>query len=164
MSASPPRRFLADDMVARLGRWLRVLGCDTVIWRGGDDAAMLAQAMREGRAVVTRDTHLAARAPKALDLLVVRDENPVVQLVETVRRFGLDLHRARYTRCQRCNAALQRVNKEEHRSAIPPRSFDAFETFWRCSGCGQLYWPGDHHASMERTLAWVESQLRAPGH
>jgi uncharacterized protein with PIN domain len=156
--ASAPR-FVADDMVARLGRWLRVIGCDTVIWRGACDSDLLALASREERAIVTRDTHLEEGAPRDVDIAVLHEDNPLLQFAEVVQRFHLDLHAARYTRCQRCNGLLERADKERHREEIPPRSFEAFEEFWRCTGCGQLYWHGDHHASMERTLAWVESQI-----
>src|SRR5438128_10712908 len=49
-------RLYCDEMLARLGRWLRAAGYDTAIAAGGlPDAALIARCAAEARILVTRD-------------------------------------------------------------------------------------------------------------
>ena len=54
-------RFLCDEMLHGLGRWLRAAGYDTVIADGGlSDRAVAARCTDEHRVLLTKDRHLAA--------------------------------------------------------------------------------------------------------
>ena len=64
-------RFIADDHAAKLARWLRLLGYDTLHFPEVDDERLAELARREGRIVVTRDTSLARRFPDIEDFLAV---------------------------------------------------------------------------------------------
>src|SRR5207244_10099328 len=56
-------RLLCDEMLARLGRWLRAAGYDTAIAENGmPDAALIRRCVAENRILLTRDRHLAAAA------------------------------------------------------------------------------------------------------
>ena len=56
-------RLICDEMLLRLGRWLRAAGYDTVIAEGGmDDATLIARCAAENRVLLTRDRELAACA------------------------------------------------------------------------------------------------------
>ena len=55
--------LFCDEMLARLGRWLRAAGYDTAIAEGGmPDTALIARCVTEPRVLLTRDRHLAAVA------------------------------------------------------------------------------------------------------
>ena len=54
-------KFLADSSLGRLSTWLRMLGYDTVYWRGVAERSFLRKAEKEGRAVLTRRKDLLAR-------------------------------------------------------------------------------------------------------
>ncbi|QQG40096.1 MAG: DUF5615 family PIN-like protein [Candidatus Aenigmatarchaeota archaeon] len=55
------KRFLADDMLGSLVRWLRMIGYDTVYSKSLDlsDDEIVALAKKEGRTIVTRDRGLS---------------------------------------------------------------------------------------------------------
>jgi hypothetical protein len=54
------RRFLCDEMLRRLGRWLRAAGYDAVIAAGGlPDRALAARCAKEDRILLSEDRHLA---------------------------------------------------------------------------------------------------------
>ena len=62
-------KFLVDSSLGRLSTWLRILGYDTVYWRGEADRVFLRMAERQGRAVLTRRKDLLARhAPRPCPL------------------------------------------------------------------------------------------------
>ena len=51
-------KFIVDANVGKLVKWLRMMGYDTLFFRGDEDAEMVAQALIENRILLTRDTHL----------------------------------------------------------------------------------------------------------
>ena len=53
--------LLADAMLGRLARWLRLIGYDTVYAQGWSDHRVAARARAEARIVLTRDRELARR-------------------------------------------------------------------------------------------------------
>jgi len=148
-------RFLADDMVGRLARWLRILGYDTYYTAPLPDEDLAGIARREDRIVLTRHEGLRELFPD-LRIHVLQDENPWIQLGETVRHFDLDTESGLFfTRCSVCNGLLERIEKTEYREEIPPRSYEAFDQFWRCPDCGKIYWEGTHVSRMREQLGWL---------
>lgn len=151
--ASPPDggwRFVLDGHLGRLAKYLRILGFDTLYEPGADDRR-LADAAAAGRFLLTRDRSLLMRRAVA-DGLLVRHDDPRLQLEWLVRRLGLWPHAAPLTRCLRCNAPLEPAAKESVWERIPPKTRLWCDDYRTCSGCGQLYWPGSHY---ERMQAWI---------
>jgi uncharacterized protein with PIN domain len=54
-------RFVADTMLGRLAKWLRILGYDTVYPGQETDQRLARIAAEEGRVLLTRDVDLASR-------------------------------------------------------------------------------------------------------
>lgn len=54
-------KFIADSMLGRLARWMRVLGCDVEYFSQIDDGELVDRAFREERIILTRDTLLIKR-------------------------------------------------------------------------------------------------------
>ena len=141
-------RFLCDEMLRRLGRWLRTAGYDTAIAvPGAADRDLLALARAESRTLLTRDRRLAA-----LDggvALVSGEADAAAR--ELLERFGVDWLHAPFTRCLVDNAPL-RPAAEAERDGLPPRARAVGGPVNACPDCGRLYWPGSHVRRMQAVL------------
>jgi hypothetical protein len=144
-------RFLADAMLGRLARWLRGLGYDTVWEADISDAELARRALAEARTILTRDRAFPEEWRLA-DLLVLDSEEPLAQLRQVARRFGLDPSRPLFTRCLVCNALLVPASRARVAGRVPPRVLAARERFSACPACDKVYWEGSHTARMRRVL------------
>lgn len=142
--ASTEVRFLADRMVGRLAKWLRLLGYDTT-YTDADDATLVRLAQGEGRVLLTRDTRLCRRRDLGPHLFIESD-HWMDQLRQVRGAFHLVPGAGAGTRCARCNLRLEPVAREAVAAAVPPYVFAHHAAFARCPGCGRLYWPGTHWA------------------
>jgi uncharacterized protein with PIN domain len=142
---APEPRFLCDQMLGSLARWLRFLGYDTLYPEAMDDTSILKMARDDGRMLLTRDKELASRAQESGRL--VRSDVLDDQLADVRKVFGLDLSGEKLlSRCSLCNAVLTVIDKgEAEKAGVPAVIVQRHDRFWRCPGCGQLYWPGSHY-------------------
>jgi len=62
MSSEP--KFIVDNMLGSIARWLRILGYDTVYDRNAEDWAIVRRAQLEERIIITKDKGLHNRALK----------------------------------------------------------------------------------------------------
>ncbi|MGA3029167.1 MAG: Mut7-C RNAse domain-containing protein [Candidatus Limnocylindrales bacterium] len=150
------RRFVLDGHLGRLARYLRMLGFDALYGnRAGDDELAEASA-RDERILLTRDRGLLKRSAVRLGYLV-RNDDPRRQLDEVVARYGLADLAAPFSRCVRCNGALEHVDRAAvaERLAGEPRTLRYFDTFGRCLDCGAIYWQGSHFDRMSRLVHQV---------
>jgi uncharacterized protein with PIN domain len=149
-------RFLCDHMLGSLARWLRFLGYDTLYPQAMKDTDILCLAETEGRILLTRDKELAARARGRGHLVtsvVLRD-----QIAQVRGELKLEPAGGRpLSRCSLCNSVLVGVSTEEAKDAgAPPAVLLRHDTFWRCPGCGQIYWPGSHYDSIIEKIKDIE--------
>jgi hypothetical protein len=145
-------RFLVDEMLGRLARWLRLLGCDAACRPGASDAGLARRALDEGRVLLTRDLGLAADPRLAGRCRVVRAQAPLEQLREIVAAFGLDWRRGLFSRCTVCNAPLWPMETTEAKSRVPSHVLEERRQLRHCPACGRVYWQGSHAARMRRDL------------
>lgn len=68
-------KFVADVMVGKLARWLRMLGFDTAYSNKFEDDELLRIAQSEARILLTRDVPLAARCGSTRHLLIENDNS-----------------------------------------------------------------------------------------
>jgi uncharacterized protein len=131
------KKFLVDQMLIRLGRWLRLAGQD-VENPGEDDDQMLAKrAKMEGRVLITRDRGLADLCQRSgTDCMLIASDRLGGQLVE-MEMAGVELKIAP-NRCTICNGVLLEAPAEAR-----PDHLDEKQV-WRCEACGKLYWHGSH--------------------
>jgi uncharacterized protein with PIN domain len=144
-------RFEADAMLARLAAWLRILGFDTALETTLTDQALVRQAFREHRVILTRDRKLIDEW-RVSGLYFVKETDPLAQLREVTRYFDLAAHARPFTRCSRCNTVLELASREDVVGEVPPRTHASHSTFFRCRTCRRVYWSGAHVERMRQTL------------
>ncbi|WP_285732959.1 Mut7-C RNAse domain-containing protein [Nocardiopsis sp. ATB16-24] len=142
-------RFVLDVHLGTLARRLRLLGVDTAYHNDRDDDALLHQANDEQRLLLTRDRALLCRRNLRAGGHV-RADHPDAQLREVLARFAPDLHP--FTRCPACNGTLEPVAKDQVQDRLPPGTRATQSTFTRCTHCAGVYWPGAHHAHLEKIV------------
>lgn len=135
-------------MLARLARWLRLLGADTISDPSIDGAAMLARARSEGRVMLTRDKRLRT----ASDVLYLESNDFRGQLREVLSRYPFDPRKTALSRCSRCNCPLVGVGREVIVRRVPQFVYASNERFAECPECGRIYWGASHPERMMREL------------
>jgi len=142
-------RFLADAMLGRLARWLRILGYDTQYVKDVPDNEVIRIARAEGRVILTRDRELCRR--RGVRTVWISSTALGEQLREVVSALGLSTETP-FRRCVVCNAVLDEIGREEARRLVPPYVFRTQRRFGRCPSCGRVYWRGTHWARMAEQL------------
>lgn len=156
-----PPRWIADEMLGRLARYLRLAGCDTLYLRGLSDEEIIARARTEGRVVLTRDRALARRAPRALLI----DSPHLAEQWGAVRRAWPELSgELRFDRCTLCNGRLgpYRLGAAPSReNGLPRDRVERGLAVYACAECGHLYWEGSHTAKIRSQFAaWAAEDGR----
>jgi uncharacterized protein with PIN domain len=145
-------RFLCDEMLQRLGRWLRAAGYDTAIAATGTaDRDLVRQATAEERWLLTRDQHMALFR-NGQGRVVLLEQNTVPEQVAMVSlRFAIDWLRRPFSRCLDCNTPIIPASPEQY-AQLPRGALLTSPLVWYCPQCGKLYWDGSHVRRMRHTL------------
>jgi uncharacterized protein with PIN domain len=145
-------RLLCDEMLGGLGRWLRAAGHDTVIAENGvSDPDLIARAVREKRALLTRDRHLERIALPSLCPVLLESDSLDAQARALRDRLGLDWLLAPFTRCMIDNAKLLPAGPH-HAVCVPETARTKDDALRVCPACGRVYWPGGHVRRMRKRL------------
>lgn len=159
---TPEPIFIADDMLGRLARYMRILGLDVLYISQISDRDLISLAKKENRIVLTRDTHLLRRrefSKNILRYLFIEKDAVRDQLAQVAREYHIPL-RVSLIRCLECNTPLQPVDKERVHPYVPPYVFQTQQDFSHCHKCDKYYWAGTHLGLMEKMLAEIKGCLR----
>src|ERR1051326_5032220 len=116
-------KLLCDEMLGRLGRWLRAAGYDTAIAAQGlPDAALLKCCAIEGRTLLTRDRHLAGVAQGRVPVLLIAENDIAAQAQRLRHALAVDWLHAPFTRCLVDNTALAPAPPDRAAQVLPPAS------------------------------------------
>ncbi len=145
-------KFIADVMLGKLAKYLRICGYDISYYKDMDDASLIDKALREDRMLLTRDKRMLERKE-------IRDDRIKYAYIESKAIKSQldqmkDAHNLKLTpnllRCIKCNRLLKPILKDEAKDHVPRYVFETQENFFYCSGCGKFYWSGTHKKNMEK--------------
>jgi len=144
-------KFVADIMLGRLARWMRLLGFDVLYPDTSDDKELLKFA--DERIILTRDKELGKKENVFLIKSVKIDE----QLNQVINELNLKISRP-LSRCSVCNQILAEVEKSSVKALVPERIYNNHDTFWRCPDCNRIYWKGSHYDKIMDTVSRLKSK------
>ncbi|WP_297508622.1 Mut7-C RNAse domain-containing protein [Thermococcus sp.] len=149
-------KFIADMMLGRLARWLRLYGYDT-LYGIEDDGEIIRVALSEYRIILTRDSGLAERAEKLGVKVFILSSNSLEDQVKELKSLGVEFGELfpANARCPKCNGPIRPVPKDTVKGKVPPKVYEKYDEFYVCENCGQIYWPGrqwEEMLKMDRKL------------
>lgn len=150
--------FLCDEMLQRLGSWLRAAGYDTLIAKDAeDDYRLLRQAIDEGRLLITRDRELA-RHRRAKGTVILLEADGLEACAEVLsKQVNIDWLHAPFSRCMNCNTPLKNATPQQIRS-LPLKNKAHINAAFYCPECNQVFWDGSHVQRMRHHLTdWANS-------
>jgi uncharacterized protein with PIN domain len=154
-----PVRFLLDNHLGRLARYLRLLGFDALYFNDQLNDEELADLASQTECVLlTRDRGLLKRK-QVIYGYCLRSVEPYEQLKSVIFRFNLADKIDPWKRCLRCNGILEPVDKETIIDRLEPKTKRYFTEFRQCRSCEQIYWQGSHHTSLQRFLDQIRSEF-----
>lgn len=153
-------RFVLDVNLGKLARWLRLLGFDALYRSDYRDAEVAAISAHDGRVALTRDRRLLHH--KIIEHgYWVRADRPEEQILEVVRRYGLQPKVRSFHRCTECNGIIHPARKEDVWSRLEPKTKRYYEEFYQCGDCRRVYWRGSHYGGL---LEKLDHALRGGAH
>ena len=141
-------KFIADVMLGKLAKRMRLLGFDVLYDRTLDDNELIRLSLEQRRVILTRDTALAER-PLAANHLFITGNSVKDQLDQVLSAFHSKTVPGRLTRCSLCNEALTSIVKEDAKDLVPRYVYEKQESFLRCEKCERIYLTGTHVIRME---------------
>lgn len=155
-------KFIADNHVGKLTRWLRLIGYDTILLKQKDDAQMIKIALGQNRVILTKNTQFMKRrlvTTGTLKTIHIERDDPRLQVQEVVKTLGLHYHFKPFSLCLECNRALIARARDEVRDLVPARVFETQTQYTQCPACHRIYWPGTHWQAMGKKLQDLQGGL-----
>ena len=142
-------KFIADFMLGKLSKWLRILGFDTIFYRNMGNDKLVALAVKENRQILTRKTSLKDRKDINNQVLFIKENDPVKQLLEVIEYYNLKIksHNV-FTICLICNQKLEEISAEFVRDRVPDYVAHTQKAFSICPHCKRIFWKGTHYENM----------------
>jgi len=146
-------KFLCDQMLGTLAKWLRVYGFDTFFANSIlEDKDLIEIAKKEQRALITRDKTLAQVARREnLKVFEIKSTDIDEQLKQVLRDINVD-EKQFFSRCLLCNSPISLIDKNKVKDKVPKLVYKNNQKFWYCSKCNKIYWKGSHHDNMLKKI------------
>jgi uncharacterized protein with PIN domain len=136
-------KFIADVMLGRLAKRMRLLGFDVLYDRTLDDNELIRLSLEQQRMILTRDTALVER-PLATNHLFITGDSVKDQIRQVLSSFQSMPLTGFLTRCSLCNEPLAQIPREEAKDLVPRYVYEKQKSFLQCEKCGKIYWIGTH--------------------
>ncbi|HUL23384.1 MAG TPA: Mut7-C RNAse domain-containing protein [Thermodesulfobacteriota bacterium] len=151
-------KFITDRMLGKLAKELRMLGYDTLAYRGEDAYSLIKSAREENRILLTRSPKLTPKRPEDRIIRILEDK-PSSQLRELVQAGVIRVQEETlFSRCLVCNMLLHQIPHDEAEGEVPDFIFYQQKEFFRCPQCSRIYWKGSHHDHMKEKIEELFNQ------
>ncbi len=159
--------FIADAMLGKLSKWLRMLGFDTHYYRKHEIDTLLVLAIKETRQILTRKTRLRDRNDLKDRLFFIKDNDPTKQLKEVIEHYNLQIKSDNlFTLCLICNLKLEEISPELVQDGVPDYVASTEKSFSICPHCKRIFWKGTHFENIQlktkKLLSSASSHLSSP--
>jgi len=159
-------KFLIDEMLGKLARFLRILGFDTVY--ASDlrdlykidpvpDEKLIDYAENHKRIIITKDFPLHNKYKK--NSIYLNGEGTYNYLAQLKKKltldFSFDIEKAK---CSICNSKLKKINdKYLIKEIVPNNTFSRYNDFYQCikPKCKKIYWKGSHIEDIKNKLKQI---------
>ncbi|MFQ5975300.1 MAG: DUF5615 family PIN-like protein [Candidatus Hydrothermarchaeales archaeon] len=139
-------KFIADAMLGRLARWLRLSGYDVQYTNDMENGLVLRISREEGRIILTRDKGLYEKAIRNNTQAVLLKSNDFTDRIRQLQKeLGVIIQdNPKLARCPVCNGVIAQIQKKEVGFEVPPKILEQVDEFWKCTECEKIYWHGGH--------------------
>ncbi|MBA7509594.1 hypothetical protein ES705_01552 [subsurface metagenome] len=151
-------KFIADIMVGRLAKYLRMAGYDVLYINTASDDQIIKKARETDRIVLTRDSLMLARREfkkGTVKYLFIKDDKLKNQLNQIKSDLKVSL-KPNLVRCIECNRKLIKVKKEDVKNKVPPYVYKTQQNFLYCKKCDKYYWRGTHYDNIRNTFLSIK--------
>jgi len=139
-------KFLCDQMLGTLAKWLRLFGFD--VFYSNDrlsDDELIKIAVKEKMTIISRDKELIKRSEKQnLTTIFIKTIVLDEQLVKVASISPIEEKKI-LTRCNLCNTIIENIDKSDVEGSVPIKVFENNDEFWYCKKCKKYYWRGTHY-------------------
>ncbi len=137
-------KFIADCMLGKLAKWMKILGFDTEYHTTIDDNELVEKAIEGKRILLTKDRNLIKRK-RLKDYILIKSEIPLEQVKQVLKDKKLHLDQSSLlSRCLICNVKTIPIKKEEIKDLVPPYVYKTQKNFSHCPECERIYWGATH--------------------
>ncbi len=143
-------KFIADSMLGKLSKWLRIIGYDTLYFRKIEPKSIAKISNSEKRIILTRNSHLSELQP--YKLVYINSTNIDEQLKQIISEFKIDTKSRLFSICTLCNTKVKKIKKEEVKDKVPSYIFKNNSSFYICQKCQKIYWQGSHYHNSIRKI------------
>ncbi len=143
--------FIADVMLGRLAKWLRIAGFDVLYSNKFSDDELIEISNREGRVLLSRDTRLLIRK-SVRDFIFLESQDIQAQIRQVFQTMHILSLSFLLTRCVSCNEMLIVTARDSVRDSVPAFVYETQTHFRSCPRCSKIFWAGTHRRSVVRTL------------
>ena len=141
--------FIADAMLGKIAKKLRILGFDTIyILSNANDTEILDLLINTKRILLTSDKELFYRAKQyKYNSIFINKNTEIENLITIFSNLEIKFINPRltYNRCSICNDKLEIIEDADLiKNQVYQTIFKNNKEFYRCKRCNKLYWHGSH--------------------